>query len=276
MKKHHIGAHVLLILFSIIAIFPILWIFSASINSSNSLINTSFKIIPDKPTLMNYKQIICDAPFLRWLGNSLILALSTTFLSIVLATTCAYAYSRMKFFGRDFGLTLFLILNAFPNILSIVAYFKILKTLNLLDNRLGLLLIYVGSQLIFSIWNLKGYFDTIPVEIEEAARIDGVNRFQLFYKIILPLSKPALVVTFLFAFMAGWNEYVFAMTFILTPDKFTLPVGLYSLTQDASAYATNWPLFAAGSLIVAIPVAVIFLAVQKQLVSGLTLGGVKG
>ncbi len=197
-------------------------------------------------------------------------------MSIILATTAAYAYSRMKFLGRNVGLTLFLILNAFPNILSIVAYFKILKMLKLLDNKVGLLIIYVGSQLIFSIWNLKGYFDTIPIEIEEAARMDGVNRFQLFYKIILPLAKPALAVTFLFAFMAGWNEYVFAMTFVFTPEKFTLPVGLYSLTQNSSSYATNWPLFAAGSLIVAAPVAVIFLILQRQLVSGLTLGGVKG
>lgn len=206
--------HVVLIICCIISIFPILWIFSSSINTNNSLVSTTIRLIPEKPTLMHYKSILFNGPFLTWLTNSSIVSISTTLLCLVLGTTSAYAYSRFRFIGRNLGLNVFLILNAFPNILSIVAYYKILKIFDLLDNQLGLVIICTGSQLIFTVWNLKGYFDTVPVEIEEAAKIDGATMLQMFCRIILPLSKPALAVTAMFAFMAGWNEYVLAMTFL--------------------------------------------------------------
>ena len=278
MKKSfykHLVAHMLLIIICIISVFPIVWIFSSSINSDNQLISVTHQIIPSNPTLDHYKQIIFEAPFATWAINSLIMALSTTVLCVVLSTSCAYAYSRFRFKGKETGLWLLLVINAFPNILAIVAYFKILTVLNLVDSRLGLIFIYVGSQLAFTIWNMKGYFDTIPVEIEESATIDGASKLQLFVKIILPLSKPALAVTALLGFMAGWNEYIMAMTFLLSPEKYSLAVGIWTL-QQGNAYATNWPLFAAGSLIVALPVAILFFALQKYFVSGLTVGGVKG
>lgn len=273
--KHGI-IHIFLIMCCLIAIFPIIWIISCSFNASNSLVTTDLSIIPKHITLANYKTIFINQPFGKWLFNSAIITLSTTALSLILSATSAYAYSRMRFIGRKSMLYVFLLLNAFPNILSIVAYFRILNSLNLLNNKIGLIIIYTGSQLVFTIWNLKAFFDTIPVEIEEAAIIDGVSKFELFHKIILPLSKPAIAVAVLFAFMGGWNEYVISMTFTFSPDKFTVPVGLAALTNNTNQYATNWPLFSAGALIVALPVAALFLVLQRYLISGLTLGGVKG
>jgi arabinogalactan oligomer/maltooligosaccharide transport system permease protein len=147
--------------------------------------------------------------------------------------------------------------------------------LNLINNPVGLILIYVSWQVVFSIWNIKGYFDTIPKEIEEAAVIDGASTFKIFRLIIIPLSKPVIAVTALFAFLGSWNEYIVGITFITEPNYFTLPMGLYNLQSQAGEYAVNWSLFAAGSLLIALPIALVFLILQRYLISGLTIGGVK-
>lgn len=269
-------AYIALITAMLLAIFPIFWVFSASINDTNTLLNTELKLIPDSITCKHYAKVIFgeNSNFSVWFRNSSIVAVLTSLLSLIIGTTAGYAYSRYRFKGRKLTINTFLLLNAFPNILSIVAYLKILTTLKLINNLLGLVLIYTGGQLVFTVWNLKGYFDTIPYEIEEAAIIDGVSMSGIFLRIILPLSKPALAVTAIFSFLAGWNEYVIAATFTNNTDMFTLPVGLWSL-QNMGNYAQDWPLFAAGSLIVAVPVMIVFIFLQKSLVSGLTLGSSK-
>lgn len=269
-------AYIVLLAAMFMAVLPILWVFSASINNTNTLLSTDLRLLPASITFEHYGRVIFgeNSNFLLWFKNSSMVAVSTALLSLVVGTTAGYAYSRYRFKGRKFALNMFLLLNAFPNVLSIVAYLKILSALGLINKLLGLVLVYTGGQLVFTIWNLKGYFDTIPYEIEEASLIDGASMTHIFLKIILPLSKPALAVTAMFSFLAGWNEYIIAATFTNNTDIFTLPVGLWSL-QNMGNYAQDWPLFAAGSLIVALPVMAVFLILQKSLVSGLTLGSSK-
>lgn len=270
------AAYIVLIVTIFISLLPILWILSTSLDSVNNLASTSLGLFPEQFTLDNYKELIAgkNSHFLTWLLNSTFVALVTTVCSLVIGITAAYACSRFKFRGRKAFLNLFLLLNAFPNILSIIAYYKMLSIFDMVDSLGGLIFIYAGGQLVFIVWNLKGHFDAIPYEIEEAAFIDGAGPFNIFVRIVLPLSKPAIAVASLFVFLAAWNEYIFAMTFLSDRDKFTLPVALWSL-QNAGDYAQNWPLFAAGSIVIALPVVLVFLLLQRNLKSGLTMGSLK-
>lgn len=275
-KKLHIFAHLFLIIASIVAIYPILWIFNTSISSNNSMFSLDLKIIPTNPTIKHYIEIFKQGDFILWFKNSLSIAGTTTLISILVGIISGYAYSRLKFKGRELGLRMFLLLNAFPSILATVAIYKLFSKLGLINTSLGLIIIYTSWQIVFSVWNLKGYLDTLPKEIEEAAMIDGASNFVIFTKIIIPLAKPAIAVTALFAFLASWNEYIIGMVFITDKAKYTLPIGLYNLQTTSSQFATNWSLFAAGSLVVALPIAMLFIMLQKNLISGLTIGGTKG
>lgn len=190
------------------------------------------------------------------------------------AIIAAYAFSRFQFRGKRKVLLLLLLLNAFPQILSMFAIFRLFKTLNLINSQMGLILIYAGSMCIFSIWNMKGYFDTIPIEIEEASKIDGASNGQLLTKIILPLALPAIIVTSVMVLIFVWNEYLFATTFLLNDKNYSLAGGLYQLQADD--YTRSWPMFTAAAIMVSTPILVIFFAIQKYMVSGLTAGGVKG
>lgn len=167
-----------------------------------------------------------------------------------------------------------LVLNAFPQVLSLFALFRVLKTLGLLNRHAGLTLIYAGSMCVFAIWNMKGYFDTIPVEIEEASKIDGATDFQMIQKIVLPLAKPAIVVTCMMVLITVWNEYLFSTTFLLDSRTYSLAGGLYQL--QSNDYSRSWPMFTAASILTSVPLLLIFFKVQKYMVSGLTAGGVKG
>jgi arabinogalactan oligomer / maltooligosaccharide transport system permease protein len=276
MKLKGICAHVVLIIACLLALFPIYWVFKSSIEPSNTMFSSTLQMFPSNPTIKNYLSIFTQEGFLTWLRNSLIISVTTTILSIAFALTAAYACSRFRFNGRKQFLSVLLMLNAFPGSLSLVALYKLFNKLGLIDNVLGLIIIYISWQLVFAIWNIKGYFDTIPKEIEEAAVIDGASLFTVFIKIILPLSKPVIAVTTIFAFMVSWNDYLVGLTFLTNPKHFTLPVGLYNLSSLANKDATNWGMFSAGSLVIAVPVALIFLILQKNLTSGLTSGGVKG
>lgn len=270
------AAYIFLIFAIIIAVIPITWILSTSLDGINNLSSNALGLLPKKFTLNNYKEMLFgqNSHFFRWCFNSLTVSVATTLFSLLIGIPAAYACSRFRFKGRKSFLNMFLLLNAFPNILSIVAYYKILSTFNLINTLSGLIIIYSGGQLVFTIWNLKGYFDTLPYEIEEAGFMDGASSFDIFTKIVLPLSKPSIAVTSLFVFMSAWNEYLFAMTFTSNKDIYTLSVALWSL-QNAGDYSTNWPLFAAGSIIIAIPVVIVFLLLQRSLVSGLTIGSSK-
>jgi len=211
--------------------------------------------------------------FGQQLFNSLLVAAITSTIGIILATTAGYAMSRWAFPGRDTGLRIFLITQMFPGVVMAIPLYILLDEMGLLDSLLGLSLVYATTAIPFCTWNMKGFFDTIPVELEEAARMDGASRWTIFYTIVLPLARPALVVTGLFSFMTAWNEFILAATFMNKETSFTLPVVLQSYVGD---YGTEWGHFAAGAILVSVPVMLLFFALQKHLVAGLTAGSVKG
>jgi arabinogalactan oligomer/maltooligosaccharide transport system permease protein len=198
----------------------------------------------------------------------------TTLLGVFLACTAGYAFSRFRFPGRRAGLMSFLVSQMFPGTLMLIPLYIILvKWLGLGSTRTGLVLIYATIAIPFCVWMLKGYFDTIPKELEESALIDGASTTTIFFKIILPLAKPAVAVTALFSFMTGWNEFILAATFMDKEVMYTAPVGLRFFV---GGFSQQWGYFAAGSIIVSIPVVALFMFLQKYLVSGLTAGAVKG
>jgi len=215
-----------------------------------------------------------DQPFARWILNSAVVAAATTVLGVFLATTAGYAFSRFRFPGQRAGLMSFLVSQMFPGTLMLIPlYIIIVGWLGLGSTWIGLILVYATTAIPFCVWMLKGYFDTIPLELEESARIDGATPIQIFIKIILPLAKPAVAVTALFSFMTGWNEFILAATFMDEEVMYTAPVGLRFFV---GGFSQQWGYFAAGSIIVSIPVVLLFLFLQKYLVSGLTAGAVKG
>lgn len=272
----HTFAHILLIIASFIAVFPIWWIFVTSIRATNTIFSSTFELFPKEISFASYIQIFTASDFIIWVCNSLLVASITTAGSIGMGLLGGYAFSRFKFKGRKLGMGMLLLLNAFPNILAMVALYRLFAIIGLVNTPLGLIVIYTSWQLVFAIWNIKGYIDTIPREIEEAARIDGATSWQMLTRIIIPLSLPVLAVTTLFAFLGSWNEYIFGLTFITNKNFYTLPMGLYNLQINAANNTINGSLFAAGSLVVALPITVLFLVLQKYLTSGLTNGGVKG
>lgn len=275
--KRAIGLTFLEILFTIICIIvlvPILYAVSLSFSSGSSALSSGLSFWPKDATFKNYSAILFDEPFLLWLKNSAVLSVGTMVVAMGTAVTAAYAFSRYQFKGRKGVLKLLLILNAFPQILSMFAIFRLFKTFHLLNSYVGLIIVYAGSMCIFSIWNMKGYFDTIPVEMEEAARIDGAGSIQILYKIVLPLARPAIIVTAVMVLIYVWNEYLFSITFMMNRDSYTLAAGLYQL--QANDYSRSWPLFATASILVSVPILIVFFCIQKYMVSGLTAGGVKG
>ena len=263
------------ILLSFLTLIPILYAFSISISGSNSIISTEFHILPKTITMDNYITILTERPFGRWFVNSLLLSALTVLLTMLVAVPAAYVFSRMRFVGRKRTLYILLVLNAFPAILSMFAIYRIIKTLNLLNSYMGLVFIYAGSMAIFVFWNMKGYFDTIPVEIEEAAMIDGCGPFRILTSIIIPMCKPGIVTVCMISAMAAWNEYPVALVMVTDPTKATLPVGLANL-YEIQRYATDWGALFAALVLALIPTVILFIVGQKQLVQGLSVGGVKG
>ena len=262
------------ILLCAVTLVPILYALSISFSGEGAALSGDLSFLPQNPTLENYRAILVDKPFLLWLKNSLILSAGTVAVALLCAVPSAYAFSRWRFPGRRGILRVLLVLNAFPQVLSMFALFRVLKTMGLLNSHAGLIMIYAGSMCVFAIWNLKGYFDTIPVEIEEASKIDGTNDAQMILKIVLPLAKPAIIVTCVMVLITVWNEYLFATTFLLDSDAYSLAGGLYQL--QANDYSRSWPLFTAASILASLPLLLIFFKIQKYMVSGLTAGGVKG
>jgi arabinogalactan oligomer/maltooligosaccharide transport system permease protein len=231
-------------------------------------------IIPLEWTWENFQSLLTETAFLTWVRNSLFVASLTALAALFIGTSAAFAFSRFKFYGRQAGLIVFLAIQAFPGILALVAIAQLLAAIGLYANHLGLIMAYLAGTLVFVIWNLKGYFDTIPVALEEAAMIDGCGPIQSFVRIALPLARPALAVTMLFGFMAGWGEFFLANILIPAPDaKKTVMVGMYQMAND---HAVPWGRFASGAILVLIPIILIFLWLQRYLESGLTVGGVKG
>jgi arabinogalactan oligomer/maltooligosaccharide transport system permease protein len=214
-----------------------------------------------------------DLLFLRHALNSIIVALLTTVVGVALSCTAAYALSRFRFPGRKMGLTMFLVVQMFPATLLLLPLYVILNKLGLLNSIVGLVLVYSTTSIPFCVWTLKGYFDSLPRELEEAARIDGASPWMIFRKIILPLARPGIAVTALFSFMTAWNEFIMASTFMTNQNRYTLPVLIQSSVTEFSA---DWGLFAAGAVVTSLPVMIAFYVLQRYLVGGLTAGAVKG
>lgn len=266
--------NLLFILICFVTLIPILYALSVSLNASNSLLSSDFSFIPKNFTLDNYLAVFTGEDILIWLKNSIFLAGATVALSLLVAIPAAYCFSRRRFPGRRLILRWLVLLNSFPAILSMFAVYRLLRPLGLINHRLGLLIIYTGTMAVFSLWNMKGYFDTIPVDIEEAAQIDGAGPVQVVTKIVLPLARPSIIVTGLMVLIYVWNEYIYATTFMTGEENYTLAAGLYAL--QATEMSGSWPVFAAAAITVSVPVLIIFFLCQKYMTSGLTAGGVKG
>ena len=266
--------NIFFIVLCFVTLIPILYALSVSLSGQNSLLSSDFSFIPKDFTLDNYKEVIFGEDILTWFKNTVFLAVVTVSLSLLIAVPAAYCFSRRRFPGRKNILKCLVLLNSFPAILSMFAIYRLLRPMGLINHRVGLILVYTGTMAVFSLWNTKGYFDTIPTEIEEAAKIDGASDIQVVLKIVMPLAKPSIITTALQVLIYVWNEYIYATTFMTGESKYTLAAGLNSL--QATEMTGSWPVFAAASITVSIPVLIIFFKCQKYMTSGLTAGGVKG
>jgi arabinogalactan oligomer/maltooligosaccharide transport system permease protein len=273
MKPRVILWHALMIAIVLVVTYPVLQILSISLRPGNALYSTSLRIIPEGASLDSYRAMLLEKPFLLWLRNSLIVALATAILGVGLASTSAYALSRFRVRGKGVWLFSILMTQMFPATMLLLPLYLLMRNVGLVNTFYGVILAYTATALPFCIWTMKGYYDTIPRSLEEAALIDGMNELGAFWRVTLPLSAPALVITGLFSFMAGWAEFIVARVLIVSQGLYTLPLGLESL---ASTYQTEWANYAAGSLLVAVPVVALFLGLSRFLVGGLTLGGTKG
>lgn len=272
--------HAALIASCIIAVYPALRVITISLRPDDSLLTTDLRIIPENATLDNYKEVLFGAPeknrqsdFFLWIWNSFSVVAVTSIISVILAAISAYAFSRFKFPGRSAGLIFLLTTQMIPAGMLLLPLFIMIAKLKMINTSLGLIIAYAVTSVPLTIWTLKGYYDTIPVDLEEAALIDGASRFTVFTNIILPLSTPALAIAFLFSFMGGWSEYLVARVVLQKNEIYTWPLGIFTFAQQ---FTVSWGLFAAASVLIAIPVMALFLYSSKWLISGLTLGSVKG
>jgi arabinogalactan oligomer/maltooligosaccharide transport system permease protein len=269
----YIVIYAILIVVTVVTVFPVLLVFGISLRPGNMLWTTDLSPIPENATFDAYRTIFYEKPFLRWLFNSTIVSFMVTVVGVSLASTAGYAFSRYKFAGREAGMIALIATQMFPVTMLLLPLFLMLIKLKVYDTFLGLVIAYSATALPFCIWQMKGYYDTIPYSLEEAAAIDGCSKIKTFYQIVLPLASPALVITALFSFMSAWSEYLVAAVILIDKRLYTLPLGL---KQFQSNFDTEWGLYAAGAVIVCIPVVALFLFLSRWLISGLTLGSVKG
>ena len=265
--------HAFLAFFSLATLYPILQILAVSLRPADRLYSTSLAIVPAGASLESYVTMLVHKPFLMWMANSFVVSAAVTIFGVALASTSAYAFSRYRFVGRRVGLYAFLLTQMFPATMLMLPLYVLMKALHLLDTFAGLTVAYTATALPFCVWTMRGYYDTLPIELEQAALIDGCGPWGAFTRVTLPLAAPALAITALFSFMAAWSEFLVARIVISQQALYTLPLGLESL---AGQFQTEWANYAAGSLMVCVPVMVLFVALNRYLVSGLSLGAVKG
>jgi arabinogalactan oligomer/maltooligosaccharide transport system permease protein len=279
--------HAVAIVTLVFALFPVVYIVSAAFNADPTLV--SAQLIPEHVTLDNFRQILSteqadpDAPkanYVRWYANSIIIPGTAAIFSVFFGALAAYAFSRFRFRGRRMGMLALLLIQMFPQFLALVAIYVILLNVGEifpslgLNTMTGLMLVYLGGALGVNTWLMKGFFDTIPSELDESARVDGATPNQVFWGVILPLAVPVLAVVALISFIFTLNEFVIASAVLQTSDNYTLVVGLQGFISEQ--YAKQWGPFTAGVLLAAIPPALLFLALQRFIVEGLTRGAVKG
>jgi arabinogalactan oligomer/maltooligosaccharide transport system permease protein len=262
------------------ALFPIYMVVISSLNPTGSLQVTSF--IPNEISFVNYVQLFNDPtiPFMRWMLNSLYIAGLVSVLSVVIGAASAFAFSRLRFKGKKVGLQTLLLVQMFPSILALAAVFVIMERVyNFapeigIGTQAGLMLVYLGGSMGVNIWLLKGFVDSIPLELDEAAKIDGASPMQIYWQIFVPLAAPVLAVVALLTFIGTFNEYILARLFLVEMETRTVAVGLQQFI--GGQFSTNWGAFAAGSILASIPIVIIFLSLQRYIIAGLTAGSVKG
>ncbi|MGE3630349.1 MAG: sugar ABC transporter permease [Sandaracinaceae bacterium] len=271
--------HAVLLAAVAFALYPVLFVISLALSPTDAP-EASALPIPSSPSLVHFEEVVSrtDADgrwlFARQLVNSLLIALSTALVAIGIATPAAYALARFDFVGARAGTRALLWTQMFPGVAAAIPLYLLLDALHLLDTRGGLVLVYATSAVPFAIFQLRGAFEGIPKELEEAAMVDGATRFGAFVRVVLPAARPALAITALFAFMTAWNEFILAATFLTSDEAlYTLPVVLQRYVGE---YDAQWGAFAAGAIVVSVPVMILFYVLQRSLVGGLTSGGVKG
>jgi multiple sugar transport system permease protein len=270
------GIALLVVLF-LFSVLPMVWMFLTSIKTQFAALQYPPQYIPVSPTLQEYEQLLSPQnevgrEFLGYFVNSLWVSFASTVLGIVVAVPAAYAFSRFRFPGRNLLFYSVLLRNMFPAVVFLMPLFILMRWLGLVNTSWSLILTYLTFGLPLSIWLLKGFYDNIPVQLEQAARIDGATRFQAFVLIVMPLSSPGIIATSIYSFILAWNEYVYALTFLNDKSKLTLPVGLQRYFAE---YSTDWPGLMAASFLMSVPVVVLFLILQKYFVKALTEGAVK-
>jgi len=272
--------HVLIISVCLFSLFPLYLVVISSFNSTGSLRLDSF--VPREISFANYKLLFTDPtiPYMIWVKNSLVVAGATAVLSVTIGSASAFAFSRLNFKGRKAGIQMLLLVQMFPAILAISAVYVIMERVYTfapslgLGTQAGLLLIYLGGAMGVNIWLLKGFVDSIPKELDEAAKIDGASAVQTYWLIFMPLAAPVLAVVALLSFIGTFNEFILARLFLVDMESRTVAVGLQQFI--GGQYSENWGPFAAGSIIASVPIVIIFLSLQKYIVNGLTAGSVKG
>jgi arabinogalactan oligomer/maltooligosaccharide transport system permease protein len=264
--------HAVLLAFVAISLYPVLNVLSISLRPGDRLRSTDLAIIPADWTFASYRALFTEQPFLTWLGNSLVVSTVVTLTGVALASTAGYAFSRFRFIGRKATMLAILTTQMFPATMLLLPLYVLIARLGLVDTWLGLMVFYTATALPFCVWQMKGFYDTIPASLEEAARIDGCTRAQAFWHVVLPLATPGLVITALFSFMTAWSEYIVAAQVMQNESMFTLPLGIKGFQASLSS---QWGLYAAASILVSLPVVAVFLALSKYLINGLTVGSVK-
>ena len=266
-----LALHLTLLAACFTAVFPVAWVLLVSVRGRDGWKNPME--IGEGLGLGNYTHVLADTAFLRWFGNSVVVALFTMVIGVFISASAGYAVSRMRFPGRKTLMWTFLVTQMFPVAVLIVPMYTIMSTLGLIDSHHGLVLAYCSVSVPFCAWMLKGYFDTIPSEIDEAGRVDGLTPFGTFYRLILPLARPGLAVTAFYSFITAWGEVAFATQFMSSEEMYTLSVGLQSFVGQHKA---EWGYMTAASVLITVPATAVFFFAQKHLVSGLTAGGTKG
>lgn len=267
------GIYAVILIMFIVIVYPLIWVLGVSFNPGTSIYSAS--IFPKNASLEHYAWLFTnkESKYLLWYKNTLIVAAAKTVLSLIVVLFMAYAFSRYQFVGRKNGLFVLMLVKIFPVLMGMVALYVLLNLVGLLDSLVGLTLLYVGTSIPTHAFLVKGYFDTIPRDLDESAKIDGAGHFRIFFQIILPLAVPIVAVVALFNFMAPFMDFMLPSIVIRNPENYTLALGLYNLINRE--FGSNFTRFAAGSILIAIPIATVFLYFQKYLISGLTAGASK-
>ncbi len=269
---------IIAIVMILFALFPVAWAISASINPTGNL--ASQTLIPANAGLDNYRKLFDNYPFAVWMWNSMKVSVTVTLLSVLITTTTAFGFSRFRFSGRGTLLKSILLIQVFPAILAMVAIFALIQQLGTvipfmgLNTLTGIGFIYLGGAMGINIWLMKGFFDTVPMDIDESAMVDGATHWQTFWMLIFPLVRPVVIVVGLLTFISVYGEFLLARILLTSSDKFTAMLGLYQM--QANQFSTNWGVFCAGAILAAIPIVILYLFLQDYIVGGLTAGAVKG